>query len=210
MIRNYIKIAFRNLWRHKLFTLINIIGLSIGISAAIVIYLIVHYDFTFDKFHKDGDRIYRVVTNSSNQGVPFYNSGVCGPLAAAIKSQVTGVEETAPFYTLSQPDVFITGKKNAQVKFKGQDNIILANQQYFKLFNYTWLAGSSVNALSAPNQVVLTSEQAKLYFPELSYNQMIGKTVTYDTLKTTVTGIVQTLTQNTDLSFMILFHIVPV
>ena len=59
MIKNYLKIAFRGFWKHKLFTLINIIGLSIGISAALVIYLIVHFDFTFDKFHKDGDRTYR-------------------------------------------------------------------------------------------------------------------------------------------------------
>src|ERR1700688_2114364 len=108
MIKNYFKIAFRGFWRHKLFTLINIIGLSIGISAALVIYLIVHYDFTFDKFHKDGDRIYRVVTNFSFQGAPSYNSGVCGPLAEAIKSQATGVEITASFYTLF-PDVFIAG-----------------------------------------------------------------------------------------------------
>ncbi len=67
MIKNYFKIAFRGFWRHKLFTLINIIGLSIGISAALVIYLIVHFDFTFDKFHRDGDRIYRVVSNFSSQ-----------------------------------------------------------------------------------------------------------------------------------------------
>ena len=60
MIKNYLTIALRNFRRNKLFTFINIIGLSIGISAAIVIYLIVNYDFTFDKFHKDGDRIYRV------------------------------------------------------------------------------------------------------------------------------------------------------
>ncbi len=57
MFKNYFKIAFRGFWRHKLFTMINIFGLSIGVSAALVIYLMVHYDLTFDKFHKDGDRI---------------------------------------------------------------------------------------------------------------------------------------------------------
>ncbi|WP_295798809.1 hypothetical protein [Mucilaginibacter sp.] len=63
MIKNYFKIAFRSFRQHKLFTLINVVGLSIGISTALVIYLIVNYDYTFDKFHKDGDRIYRVVSN---------------------------------------------------------------------------------------------------------------------------------------------------
>src|SRR5277367_4292474 len=101
MIKNYFKIAFRGFWKHKLFTLINVIGLSIGISAALVIYLIVHYDFTFDKFHKDDDRIYRVVSDFSFQGQQGHNSGVCGPLPGAIKSQATGVEFTAPIFTLS-------------------------------------------------------------------------------------------------------------
>ena len=200
MIKNYFKIAFRGFWKHKLFTLINIIGLSIGISAALVIYLIVHYDFTFDKFHYDSDRIYRVVTNSSFQGNVHYTSGVRGPLAGAIKSQATGVEITAPLFTLT-PDVFIKGKKNVLTRFRAQDRVVLADQQYFKLFKYVWLAGSSSNALDEPNQVVLTSNQAKLYFPALSYDQMIGKIVTYDTLKTTVTGIVQTITENTDFTF---------
>ncbi|MDB4901472.1 MAG: yknZ 5 [Mucilaginibacter sp.] len=200
MIKNYFKIAFRNFWRHKLFTLINIIGLSIGISAALVIYLIVHYDFTFDKFHKDSDRIYRVVTNFSFQGQPSYTSGVCAPLAVAIKSQATGVEFTAALFTLS-PDVFIAGKRNVPVRFKAQERVVLADQQYFQIINYVWLAGSSKSALNSPNQVVLTSEQAKLYFPKLTYDQMIGKVVTYDTLKTTVTGIVQTIKENTDFTF---------
>ena len=73
MIKNYIKIAFRNFWRHKLFTLINVIGLSIGISAAIVIYLIVHFDLNFDKFEPGGHRVYRVVTNFTFSGEPAYN-----------------------------------------------------------------------------------------------------------------------------------------
>jgi putative ABC transport system permease protein len=200
MIKNYLKIAFRSFGRHKLFTFINIIGLSIGISAALVIYLIVHYDFTFDKFHKDDDRIYRVVSDFSFQGQQGHNSGVCGPLPGAIKSQATGVEFTAPIFTLN-PDVFIASKGNTPTRFKAQERIALTDQQYFKIFNYVWLAGSSAHALDAPNHVVLTSERAKLYFPSLTYDQIIGKVVTYDTLKTTVSGIVQTIQENTDLSF---------
>jgi len=200
MIKTYFKIAFRGFWKHKVFTLINIIGLSIGISAALVIFLIVHYDFTFDKFHKDSDRIYRVVSSFSFQGQRSYTGGVRGPLAGAIKSQVTGVEYTAPVYTLSS-NVLIAGKKNVPTKFKDQDRVVLADQQYFKIFDYVWLAGSPAHALDAPNQVVLTSDRAKLYFPSLPYDQAIGKVITYDTLKTTVSGIVQTIKENTDLSF---------
>ncbi|WP_439698872.1 ABC transporter permease [Mucilaginibacter sp. AW1-7] len=201
MFKTYFKIAFRGFWRHKLFTLINIIGLSIGISAFLVIYLVVHYDFTFDKFHKDSDRIYRVVMNISSQGHKIYSSGGPGPLAEAIKSQATGIEEITPIYTLSPHFVYIDKDKKAQKRFKDPDRITLADQQYFKIFNYVWLAGSSQHALDAPDQVVLTSQQARLYFPSLSYHEMIGKVVTYDTLKTTVSGVVETFTENSDFTF---------
>jgi ABC-type antimicrobial peptide transport system permease subunit len=201
MIKNYFKIAFRGFWKHKLLTLINVIGLSIGISAALVIYLIVHFDFTFDKFHKDGERIYRVVTNFSFSGSPGYNPGVCGPLPGAVKSQVTGLDGNAPIFRLSQLNVTIPDNKAIQSSFKLQDNVILADEGYFNLFQYKWLAGSAKTSLSTPFQVVLTSDQAKKYFPSLSYDQMIGHSVVYDTIKTTVTGIVQTIKENTDLTF---------
>jgi putative ABC transport system permease protein len=200
MIKNYFKIAFRGFWKHKLFTLINVIGLSIGISAALVIYLIVHFDFTFDKFHPEGDRIYRVVSSFKYSGEQGSNSGVCGPLGPAMRSQVTGVDAVAPFYTLYQPNVFVPGKGDVPVKFKNEDNVILADQQYFKVFDYKWLSGSPA-VLNAPNQVVLTSDQAKIYFPTLTYDQMIGKIVVYDTIKTAVAGIVQTIKENTDITF---------
>jgi len=201
MIKNYFKIAFRSFWKHKLFTLINIIGLSIGISAAVVIYLIVHYDLTFDKFHKDGDRIYRVVSNFTFSGEVGYNGGVCGPLAAAAKAQVTGLDEVVPFFTLWQSNIFVPGKGDVPTRFKNVENVVLADDRYFQMFNYTWLAGSKQHALSQPNQVVLTSEQSKIYFPTLSYDQVIGKVITYDTIKTTITGVVQTIKKNTDFTF---------
>lgn len=201
MTKNFFKIAFRGFWKHKLFTLINIIGLSVGISAFLAIYFVVHYDFTFDKFHKDSDRIYRVVMNMSVQGHIQYSSGLPGPLAEAIKSQTTGIEEITPLWTLSPHFVYINKDKNSPKRFKDLDRITLADQQYLKIFNYKWLAGSSQHALDAPNQVVLTSQQARLYFPSLSYHEMIGKVVTYDTLKTTVSGVVETFTENSDFTF---------
>lgn len=199
MIKNYIKIAFRSFWKHKVFTIINIVGLSIGISASLVIYLIVHYDFTFDKFHKDSDRIFRVVSNFKFQGNWSHSYGVTTPMAAGIKNNVTGVEIIAPLYTLN-PDVTVLGKHNEPIKLKGQDHITLADQNYFKIINYTWLVGSATTALNDPYHVVLTADRAKVYFPSLTYEQMLGKTVTYDTLKTTVSGIVEPLKENTDFS----------
>ncbi|QEC74459.1 ABC transporter permease [Mucilaginibacter ginsenosidivorax] len=198
MIKNYLKIALRNFWRHKFFTFINVIGLSIGISSALVIYLIVHFDFTFDQSVRDSERIYRVVSNYTYAGEPAYNRGVCGPLPEAVRTQVSGIDVAAPFFALYQPNVFVPGNSGVPVKFKLQDNVVLADERYFELFNYTWRAGKAKTAFNGPNQVVLTTDQAEKYFPKLSYNQMMGRVITYDTVNTVVTGIIEPVKGNTD------------
>lgn len=201
MFKNYFKIALRNFWRHKFFTFINVIGLSIGISSALVIYLIVHFDFTFNQNFDNGDRIYRVVSNYTFSGEEAHNRGVSGPVPEAVRNGVSGVELTAPFFLLNQPTVFIPGKGGIPVKFKLQDNVILADGRYFSMFKYNWLAGSANTALNAPNQTVLTSDQAKKYFPQLSYSQMMGRVITYDTISVAVSGIVEPLKGNNDFTF---------
>jgi len=202
MIKSYFKIAFRGFWRHKLFTLINVIGLSIGISAALAIFVIVKFDFGFDKFHPDGERIYRVVTDFSFMDKVVAQLGkVNGPLPAAIKDEVTGIKTIGSFLEMKETNVLIPGQTSIPKKFKNESNIVLTDAGYFNLFNYKWLAGSPVTALHNPNEVVLTSGQAGKYFPNIPVNQLLGKTVIYDSVKTTVSGIVQTPYQNTDLYF---------
>ena len=202
MIKNYFKIALRGFWKHKLFTLINIIGLSIGISAALSIYLIVHFDLTFDKFHPEGDKIYRVVTDFSFAGEPVFNGGVMGPLAEAVKNEVTGLKASTPIYTDGGYAVVIKDGEKTTAKFKKQNGILYADSRYFSIFPYKWLAGSPKTSLCGPHELVLASKQAKKYFPNLSYSQMLGRQVIYeDTIKTVVTGVIQEPAENTDLTF---------
>lgn len=202
MIKNYFKTAFRSFGKHKLFTLINVIGLSIGTSAAIVIYLIAHFDLSFDKFHKDGDRIYRVVTNFSFQGEPGYNSGVPTPAGSAVIKEVPGVVMAAPFFTMYDTKVIVNSEVNAPKTIKNDGQMICADERYFAMFNYKWLKGSPKTSLNQPYQVVLTTNQAKIYFPKLSYNDVIGRQVIYDdSIKTTVTGIVEPFKEHSDFVF---------
>ncbi len=200
MVKNYLKVALRNIGRHKLFTFINIIGLSIGISAAIVIYVIVQHDLSFDKFHPNGNRIYRVVSDFTYSGESGSNSGVTSPLPDAVRAELTGIEKAAPFYTFWGFDVTVP---STSVKpFKQQGGIIVTDARYFDLFKYKWLAGSARNVLDQPNQLVLTDERAKLYFPNLRPDQVIGKIIAYDdSVKVAVTGIVAAYKGNTDLKF---------
>src|SRR4029079_1985695 len=99
MIKNYFTTVFRSFWRNKSFTAINTLGLAVGISASLVIYLIVHYELSFDKFEKDGDRIYRVVNEMKFPDQIFKNSGVASPLPDATRSEITGIEESSHFIT---------------------------------------------------------------------------------------------------------------
>jgi putative ABC transport system permease protein len=206
MLKNYFKIALRGFWKHKMSTLINIIGLSIGISAALVIYLIVHFDFTFDQFYPDSDRIYRVVTNFSTAAGKGYNGGVCGPLPEATRKSVSGLSGSAPFFIIDEFTLYHTGvvvpdAAKAPLKFKYKEDMVLADQRYFDLFPYTWLAGSKMS-LNHPYTVVLTAQKAKKYFPGLTYPQMLGRVVIYgDSIKTTVSGIVEAHKENTDFNF---------
>jgi putative ABC transport system permease protein len=201
MIKNYFKTAVRNLLRNKIFSLINVLGLAIGISASLVIYLLVNYHFTFDKFEKDNDRIYRVVSNFIFSGEVYRNSGVTSPLGPAVKKDLTGLDAVVPFRTADEVKASIPSAKDPIV-FKHQKNVVFVNEDFMNLFGYTWLAGSSKTALSQPYQTVLAESVAKIYFPKLLPQEIIGKRIYFnDTVPAVVSGIVNDIEQNTDFTF---------
>jgi putative ABC transport system permease protein len=203
MFKNYLIIAFRNFWRKKIFSLINISGLAIGISAALVIYLIVDYEFSFEKFREDRDRIYRVVTNMHfPPDQDFKNSGSPGPLPAAMRNEIAGIEASAVFWRADPTKVIIPQNSGDGSTFKKQDGIIYADDHYFRLFRYQWVAGSATSILNGPNKVVLTESRARTYFPFANPAQAIGQTIIYDdSIKAIVSGIVKDLDQVTDFTF---------
>ncbi len=198
MFKNHFKTAWRNIIGNKAFSFINVFGLSIGISAALVIFLIVRYEFSFDKFEKDKDRIYRVVIDAKFNGTEGHSTGVQAPLSNAIRNEVTGVELTVPlmqFQGDATAKVSIEKRTtNEPVVFKKQEGIIFTNQQYFQLLNYKWIAGSQKAALENPFSVVLTQSRAKEYFPNTSLQNIIGRQINYnDDLTASVSGVVEDL-----------------
>ncbi|CAN5585826.1 ABC transporter permease [soil metagenome] len=206
MIKSYFLTAWRNLRNNKTFSFINIIGLAIGISASLVIFLIVNYDFSFNKPLIADGRLYRVVSDFSFSGEAYHNSGVPMPMGDAVRKELTGIDKAAPFFTMDN-DVKISlpvAGKQDPVVFKKQKNTVFADSGYFNLVNYTWVAGSAAKSLSAPAQVVLTTSAAGLYFPQLEPAQIVGKEFYLnDTVHTTITGVVKDLTYNTDFNFKI-------
>lgn len=203
MFKNYFNIAVRNLKRNKIFSLINIAGLAIGISASLVIYLIVQHEFSFDTFHKDGDRIYRIVSKIEFPDLTIHNSGVPVPTAKATRNEITGIESVTHFITAyeSKVSIPITGNHSPAV-FRTQSKIIYADEEYFKLFNYQWLAGSPQTALKDPFQVVLTEDRARTYFSSLAPKDILGREIIYnDSIKAVVAGIVKGIDKPTDFVF---------
>lgn len=198
MIKNYFKIAWRNLMKHKVFSLINIVGLTIGISASVVIGLMIFYDTTFDTFHKDSDRIYRVVSDFSDPEESFSNSGVTLALEDEIKDD-SNFETVGSFY-IERPSKVENKALNSE--FKWPSFVIYTDENYFKIFDYNFLAGDKDHVLTRPNTVILTEQRATNYFPNTAPADIIGKTLVYnDSLQITVTGIVENFKQRTDFVF---------
>ena len=184
--------------KHKVFSLINIIGLTIGLSASFVIGLMVYYDATFDDFHKDGDRIYRVVTDLISPEDTFSISGVTLALEDEIKDD-SNFETVGSFY-IERPSKVENRELGSE--FKWPNFVVFTDANYFKIFNYTFLAGDETNILTNPNSVILTENRAADYFPNTVPSDIIGKTLVYnDSLNVTVTGIVENFKERTDFVF---------
>ena len=184
--------------KHKVFSLINVIGLTIGLSASFVIGLIVYYDASFDTFHKDKEQIYRVVSDFYSPDGEFSVSGVTLALEEAIKDN-SNFETVSGFY-IERPSKVENRENDSE--FKWPNFVIFTDANYFKIFNYKFLAGDTSNLLSSPNNVILTEKRAADYFPNTKPSDIIGKTLVYnDSLNITVTGIVENIKERTDFVF---------
>jgi len=203
MLKNYWIVAWRSLGRNKVYSLFNVLGLALGICACLVIYLITNFEFSFDTFHKDKDRIYGV--DAGIPGSTHENSHwncVPGPMPEAMRLEMTGFETVAAFQRFGD-NVTIPNWSNG--KPKRLDNagaIAIAEPQYFDIFRYRWLSGNAATSLSRPNSVVVTASNAKEYFGDIPPDKVMGRVFYYeDSLMVTVTGVVADWTGNSDFNF---------
>jgi putative ABC transport system permease protein len=208
MFKNYFLIAWRNIVRNKVFTIINILGLTLGISACIIIFLVCRYEFSFDNFHPDKERIYHVGCKESVGPIyQGYTSRVLPPTAAALKQEIPGIEAAASFYDY-EPAITIRSGDGSVHSFQSgiensnQSSVIITDPEYFSIFKYDWLAGSPSHSLEKPFSVVLSEKKAHQYFGALPLDQILGKEVIYDdSLRVRVAGIVKDWNENTDFPF---------
>lgn len=200
MFRNYFLLAWRRLLRNKTWTVINLAGLVLGITGAIVIFALVQYHQGFDRFHPGSDRVYRVLseTSGSNEG---RNAGVPPPLGLSVREDFALAEKSARIATFSNLSVALPGTKD-QRKFQEEKGVSFAEPAYFEVFDFPFKEGSGAGVLDEPFTAVITENVAKKYFGEgAAIGQMlrIVNRFTNTRLDFRVAGVLRNLPAQTDL-----------
>jgi putative ABC transport system permease protein len=208
MPRNSLRLSLRSLLKNKVITGINVLGLSVGISAALVIYLIVQYDYSFDRYEPNRDRLYRVATHGDN----WDNAGVPVPLPRALVN-VTGIDRWAFMMGVNRvTNVAIAqGNGKEQRVFKQQGNFAFVDKNYFSIFPHQWLSGNPEVSINEAHQMVLSESLARRYFGSLPADEVVGKTITMDdSVPMVISGVVSDLSANTDFEFQAFLSIATI
>jgi putative ABC transport system permease protein len=198
MIKNYLKVALRNLFKHKGYAFINILGLAVGIAASILIFLYITHEMSYDKFHEKADRTYRITADWSNKGDSrIHQLGTPFILAQTIREKYPQVEAITQ---ISGPvgDVII---KYRDTTFK-ETEAFCAEPSFFDVFNFPLLKGNPETSLRDPNMLVMTHSLAKKYFGD---EDPLGKTIEMqasgEKIFFQVTGVMEDIPQNSHFWF---------
>lgn len=169
MLRNYLKIALRSLVKNKVFTLINVFGLFIGLTAFLMIYAYVDFEKSYDQYHADADRIYRVTTdNVVNGGTVARDAMSFSPLGKAMKAELPQVAEYTTSMQLYEDLVFMQGDE-----FINESGVVAVDENFLKIFSYKVLHGEE-SPFKEPKSLVLTRSGAKRLFGK---ENPVGETV---------------------------------
>lgn len=197
MLKNYINIAFRNLSRNKGFSILNILGLSVGIACCLLLFFYVRNELSYDSFHEKGDRVYRIGKVRVSDGNETRTARSQVPMGPAIEQNFPGVEKAVRFWRAFEP---VVGREN---QYFNESNFYFTDPSVLEVFSFNLIEGNAAKALSQPHSVVLTGQTAKKYFGD---ENPVGKVISYDgypagEVDLTVTGVIEDLPSNTQFEF---------
>lgn len=205
MLRNYLIVAFRNLLRNKVFSIINIVGLAIAMASSIMIFKYCYYELSYDSFHSNAANIYRVQTDYIRNGEKIFDSAEnFSGVGAALKDELPAVEEYARLYNAGAKYNCTFGYQDHKFTESG---FYYADDSFLSMFSFPLLAGNIKNALSEPNTAVITESAAKKYFGSIN---PLGKALTMiDNANhrdaCTITAVIKDVPSNSHLKFDVLF-----
>jgi len=205
MIKNYLKIAVRNLFRKKFYSLINILGLSIGIATTLLILLYISDEFSYDRFHHNPENIHRAYMKGRLHDQEFFGYTSCNPLGPVGKEEIPEIED---FCRLNMWREVIL--KYEDLSF-AEEKLLLADSSFFDFFNFKLIQGDPKTALKEPNSIILTEALAKKYFNYSGPGDItpMGKMINIGTGEWLhkVTGIIEETPQNTHIKFDLIMSI---
>jgi predicted permease len=196
MLKNYFKIAWRNLTRNRAYTIINVLGLTLGVACCILIYTLIMHHLSFDNFHNNKDRIYRIVSEYHDSDETFYNQGLPSPVGKAIRNTTTFAEQVARVISFDNELISLPKEKEVK-KFQEPAGVAFTEPSFFSILNFPLVMGDQNTMLSNPNSAVITQKLAKKYFG--SEEAAMNKTIRIENKKDfIITGILKDLPNNTD------------
>ncbi|WPV64856.1 FtsX-like permease family protein [Chitinophaga sp. LS1] len=198
MLKNYLKIALRNLWKHKGFSAITIFGLAIGLATCLLITLFVTDELSYDKFNANADRIYRLDADFLINGTIFHERSTPAAFGPSLKRDFPQIEEFVRFDNQGKALV----KKAEGEETLIEENTSFADPGVFKIFSLPFIVGDPATALSQPNTLVISERMARKYFQS---TDVLGKTLKMDnTTFYTITGVIRNTPTQSHLHFDII------
>ncbi len=175
MIKNYFTTSLRNLRRNWSFTVINVTGLTLGLACCLLIFFTVRHELNFDAYHKNADRLYRIVNHTKANGEKGYNPGMPLPALEALRNDFPEIKNQISCTYAIKESLISTVEKGTKKKYIDPFYAVaFVGPEYFNLFDYTWLKGSAATSLKNPGSVVITEKQAIKYFGDAD---PMGKTI---------------------------------
>jgi putative ABC transport system permease protein len=194
MLRNYLKIAVRNLLRHRLYSLLNVLGLAVGLTVCTLILLWVQDELGYDRFHEHADRIHRVTVEIASADGPMEAPVAAGAIGPTLREDLPEVEAAARLWRVGGNTLIGAGEKRFY-----EDRFYWADPELFDVFTLPLRRGNPQTALTAPNGVVITGEIAQKYFPD---EDPIGKMIRVgDAEEYQVTGLLEEIPANSHIRF---------
>ncbi|MBC7922751.1 MAG: ABC transporter permease, partial [Ferruginibacter sp.] len=204
MLRNYFKVACRNLLRHRAYSFINVAGLGVGIACCLLLCLYVQDELSFESFHRKADRIYRVTSEHHQNGEVDRIAVTPPPLAAALVQDYPEIRQAVRFNRAGQRNLFVHGEKKLY-----ESDGYYADPNVFDVFTFPLLTGDPKTALRDPSSIVISRELAERYFGRADALGKILRVELDSTYQFKVTGVLADLPHNTQVrpNFLVSFEL---